>query len=260
MERTVLITGAAKGLGAALARGMAKDGHRIAIQYRTSRKEAEETLASIVKAGGRAAIFASPLASLADGEKLVGEVVARFGKLDTLINNAGVFNQSRFEELTQAEWDEGFSSTAGAAFYATRAALLHLRTSGCGRIVNIGDSMSDQTGFAEPAMSYYIGKAGLWMMTRTLALTEAPHRITVNMVSPGVLEGSVCSTPLTEMPLGRFGTPEDVLGPVRFLLGEGSEALTGSNLHVGGGWNIAPIHAGVLKRAGYTKSPPDGTR
>ena len=260
MERTVLITGSAKGLGAALALGLAKDGHRIAIQYRTSRREAEETLASIVKAGGAAAIFASPLASLIDGEKLIGEVVVRFGKLDTLINNAGVFNRSRFGELTQEEWDEGLASTAGAAFYATRAALPHLRASGRGRIVNIGDSMSDRTGFTEPAMSYYIGKVGLWMMTQTLALTEAPHRVMVNMVSPGVLEGSVCDTPLTEMPLGRFGTPDDVLGPVRFLLGEGAGALTGSNLHVGGGWNIAPFHASAINRAGYTKLPPDGTR
>jgi NAD(P)-dependent dehydrogenase (short-subunit alcohol dehydrogenase family) len=239
MERTILITGSAKGLGAALACGLAKDGHRITIQYRTSRREAEETLASIVKGGGTAAVFANPLASLTDGKKLVGEVVARFGKLDTLINNAGIFNRSRFEELTQAQWDEGLASTAGAAFYATRAALPHLRRSGRGRIVNIGDSMSDRAGFADPAMSYYIGKVGLWMMTQTLARTEAPHKITVNMVSPGVLEGSVCDTQVEEMPLGRYGTPEDVLAPVRFLLGEGTEALTGSNLHVGGGWNIA---------------------
>src|SRR5580658_2481984 len=129
MERTILITGSAKGLGAALARGLAQDGHQIAIHYRTSRQAAAETLAAIVQAGGKAAIFASPLAGLADGEKLIGEIIARFGKLDSLINNAGVFNRSRFEELTQAEWDEGLAGTVSAAFYATRAALPHLRAS-----------------------------------------------------------------------------------------------------------------------------------
>jgi NAD(P)-dependent dehydrogenase (short-subunit alcohol dehydrogenase family) len=240
MRRTILITGSAKRLGAALAKALAKDGHRIAIHFRSSRREAEETLQVIRSSGGDAAVFQNSLASLADGERLAQEIVSHFGSLDTLINNAGVFNRKRFEELTQEDWEAGFASTAGAAFIATRAALPHLRASGKGRIINIGDSMSERTGFTEPAMSYYIGKVGVWMMTQTLAATEAHHRITVNMVSPGVLEDSVCDTPLAEMPLGRYGTYEDVLHPIRFLLEDAAEALTGSNLSVGGGWNIAP--------------------
>jgi len=240
MRRTILITGSAKALGAALAKGLATDGHRIAIHFRSSRHEAEETRQAILKVGGDAAIFRSALASLADGERLVEDIVSHFGSLDTLINNAGTFNRKRFEELTLEEWNAGFASTASAAFIATRAALPHLRASGHGRIINIGDSMSERTGFTEPAMSYYIGKVGVWMMTQTLAATEVRHGITVNMVSPGVLEGSICDTPIEAMPLGRYGTYDDVLRPIRFLLEEGSQALTGSNLYVGGGWNIAP--------------------
>jgi 3-oxoacyl-[acyl-carrier protein] reductase len=76
-------------------------------------------------------------------------------------------------------------------------------------------------------------------MTRTLAATEARHQVTVNMVSPGMLDHSIDPLPLAEMPLGRYGTMDDVLRPIRFLLEDGSEALTGSNLHVGGGWNLA---------------------
>jgi NAD(P)-dependent dehydrogenase (short-subunit alcohol dehydrogenase family) len=240
MRRTILIIGSAKRLGAALARGLAGDGHRVAIHFRSSQREAEETLQAILRAGGEAALFQSPLADLADGERLAREVLAHFGTLDTLINNAGTFNRKRFDELTQKEWDECLASTVGAAFIATRAALPHLRSSGHGRIINIGDSMSDRIGFTELAMSYYIGKVGVWMMTQTLAATEARHKITVNMVSPGVLEGSICPTPSSEMPLGRYGAPDDVLRPIRFLLEDGSEALTGANLHVGGGWNITP--------------------
>jgi len=240
MRRTILITGSAKRLGSALAKALAGDGHRIAIHFRSSRREAEETLNVIRGSGGEAALFQNPLAGLADGERLARDVVAHFGDLDTLINNAGTFNRKRFEELTQEDWDAGFASTAGAAFIATRAALPHLRAAGRGRIISIGDSMSERTGFTEPAMSYYIGKVGVWMMTQTLAATEARHKITVNMVSPGVLEGSICDTPVEEMPLGRYGTYEDVLHPIRFLLDDASEALTGSNLSVGGGWNIAP--------------------
>ncbi len=240
MKRTILITGSARRLGAALARGLAKDGHRIAIHYRTSRADAEATTQAIRQAGGDAASFESPLSNLTESERLLREVTAHFGKLDTLINNSGTFDRKRFEELSQEEWEAGFASTAGAAFAATRAALPHLRSSGCGRIINIGDSMSDRIGFTEPAMSYYIGKVGVWMMTQTLAATEAPHGITVNMVSPGVLEDSICDTPVEEMPMGRYGTYEDLLQPIRFLLEETSGFVTGSNFHAGGGWNIAP--------------------
>jgi NAD(P)-dependent dehydrogenase (short-subunit alcohol dehydrogenase family) len=240
VKRTILITGSAKGLGAAIAQALAKDGHRVALHYCSSRHAAEEKMRAIQSSGGDCAIFQSPLASLSDGKKLIDQAAAHFGGLDTLVNNAGVFNRNRFEELTQEEWDAGFASTASAAFYATRAALPHLRKCGRGRIVNIGDALSDRVGFTEPAMSYYIGKVGVWMMTQTLAHTEAPHKITVNMVSPGVLSESICDTPLEEMPLGRYGTYEDVIHPIRFLLEENSEAVTGSNFHVSGGWNAAP--------------------
>lgn len=259
MTRTILITGSTRRLGAALARGLAQDGHRLAIHYRSSRQEAEGTVQAIRQAGGTAEIFSSPLATLTDGEHLVQEIISHFGRLDTLINNAGSFHRKRFEDLTQEEWEDGFSSTAGAAFVATRATLPYLRASGCGRIVSIGDSMSERLGFTEPAMSYYIGKAGVWMMTQTLAVTEASHKITVNMVSPGVLEDSVCDTSLDEMPSGRYGTYEDILHPIRFLLDENSEAVTGTNLHAGGGWNIASLFPSLLNRFGYTKSPPGGT-
>jgi len=240
VQRTILITGSARRLGATLARELANEGHHVAIHYRTSHAEAKATVDAILQTGGNAACFSSPLANLSDGEQLVSEIVSRFGRLDTLINNAGRFARKKFGELSQTEWQAGFASTAGTAFIATRAALPHLRSSGQGRIVNIGDSMSDRIGFTEPAMSYYIGKVGVWMMTQTLAATEAPHKVTVNMVSPGVLEDSICDTPVEEMPMGRYGTHEDIFHAIRFLLEKKSEFVTGTNLHVGGGWNIAP--------------------
>jgi 3-oxoacyl-[acyl-carrier protein] reductase len=251
--RIILITGSARRLGASLARGLAQDGHRIAIHYRTSRAEAQVAQQAIAQAGGESAIFASPLASLSDGEQLVGEVAGHFGGIDTLINNAGTFNSKSFDELTQADWDAGWASTAGAAFYATRAALPHLRACGRGRLVNIGEALSDRPGFAEPAMSYYIGKTGVWMMTQTLARTEAHHGLTVNMVSPGVLEDTTCATPPEEMPSGRFGTHEEILRAVRFLLTDEAAAITATNLHVGDGWNTAPLFSSVLERAGYRR-------
>lgn len=236
MVRTILITGAARGLGAALAQGLAADGHRLAIHFRTTSPDI--TLAAVRKAGGEAEAFANPLATLADGARLAAQVIARFGALDTLINNAGAFASIPFEDLTQQDWDAGLAS-ATAAFAATRACLPHLRASGHGRVVNIGDSAADRLAPQPVALGYYIGKAGLWMMTRTLAATEARHQVTVNMVSPGRLERSADAVPREEMPLGRYGTNDDVLGAVRFLLDDRASALTGSNLIVSGGWNLA---------------------
>lgn len=238
MRRTLLVTGSAKRLGAALALGLAKDGHRIAVHYRTSRAAATETVQAIRAAGGEAEAFPNPLASLEDGALLVREVVARFGQLDTLINNAGSFPRKGFEELTNDDWNIGITSTAGAAFFATRAALPALRASGRGRLINIGDSMADRFGHADPGLSYYVGKAGVWLMTRTLAANEAKNKVTVNMVSPGVLEGSICDTPAEDMPLGRYVTPADILRPIRFLLEDASEAITGTNIVASGGWNL----------------------
>jgi NAD(P)-dependent dehydrogenase (short-subunit alcohol dehydrogenase family) len=239
MRRIILITGAAKRLGAALAHGLAKDGHAIAVHFRSSRPEAEETVKAIRDAGGDAATFQNPLADLSDGVRLAEEIAGHFGGLDTLINNAGTFSRQRFDDLTQEDWERDLASTAGAVFIATRAALPHLRASGRGRVINIGDAMGDRLGHADPGMGYYVGKGGVWLMTRTLAAMEARRRVTVNMVSPGVLDDSFCKTPLEKMPLGRYGTYEDVLHPIRFLLEDASEAVTGSNLQVGGGWNIA---------------------
>jgi 3-oxoacyl-[acyl-carrier protein] reductase len=239
VPRTILITGSAKRLGAALAQGIAKDGHRIAVHYRTSKADADRTVKAIRDFGGEAAAFQSPLANLNDGGALVRAIVSHFGSLDTLINNAGSFPRKHFEELTQQDWEAGIASTAGAAFFATRAALPHLRASGRGRIINIGDSMADRFGHADPGLSYYIGKGGVWLMTRTLAANEARNKITVNMVSPGVLEDSLCETPAADMPLRRYGNPDDILRPIRFLLDDASEAITGTNIVASGGWNFA---------------------
>src|SRR5258708_5287679 len=112
MQRTILITGSARRLGASLATGLAPQGHPIALHFRTSQADAEETLHAIRKAGGDAALFQSPLANLSDGEQLVREITGHFGSLDTLINNAGTFNRKKFDELTQDEWEDGLNSTA----------------------------------------------------------------------------------------------------------------------------------------------------
>ncbi|PTX99432.1 alcohol dehydrogenase [Verrucomicrobia bacterium LW23] len=256
--RTVVVTGASGRLGAALAQHLAAQGHAVAVHYRSegSRAAAEavvERINAMSPPGGRARAFQADLSREADAERLMREVADLLGPPDTLINNAGVYCEKRFHDLTADDFWEGLHSTVGAAFFAIRAALPHLRASGRGRIVSVGDSLCDQPGFAEPAFSYYVGKTGVWMMTKTLAPLEAPHGVTINIVSPGMLGDSLGLQPLREMPAGRFATPADIAAAIDFFLSAAAAYMTGNNLIVAGGFNVAPLQKSILEQAGYVR-------
>ncbi|HSI86894.1 MAG TPA: SDR family NAD(P)-dependent oxidoreductase [Candidatus Methylacidiphilales bacterium] len=253
--RTVVVTGASGRLGASLAEHLGSKGHTIAVHYRSdrSRKQAEEVVEKIVAAKGKAHAFQADLAATGEADRLMHEVTDKLGLPDTLVNNAGVYSEKRFHDLTPDDFWEGLGSTIGAAFFTTRAALPHLRSSGRGRVVSIGDSLCDQPGFSEPAFSYYVGKTGIWMMTKTLAPLEAPYGVTVNVISPGMLENSLGLQPLREMPAGRFATFEDIHAALDFFLSDAAGYMTGNNLLVAGGFNIAPLQKSILEQAGYKR-------
>lgn len=233
-ERPVaLVTGAAGGLGEALARALAADGCRVAVHYRRRRAEAAALAAEL---GGAA--FGADLSREAEAMAMIDAVGQTFGRLDVLVNNAGVYRPKHMQELSEAEWREGLDSTAAACFFATRAALPLLRRSPAGRVVNIGDSSCGKISPRDLAVSYHIGKIGVLVLTRSMARAEARHGITVNMVSPGILENSIDRAEAPEIPAGRLGTFDDVVGAVRFLLLPGSGYVTGSNIRVSGGWNL----------------------
>lgn len=233
-----LITGAGTGLGGALARALAREGFQIALHYRTSKDGALATQATITTAGGVAEIFQADLASEASAKDLAAAVEERFSTLDILVNNAGTYQECHGLELTESEWFEGLNSTVTQTFFATRCLLPLLRRGALKRIINIGDSSCDRPGARDLAWSYHIGKTGVWMLTRSLAASEAPHGIAVNMVSPGFLENSLGHLPVESIPAGRIGTFEDVYQAVRFLAMEAPSYLSGSNLNVSGGWNL----------------------
>jgi 3-oxoacyl-[acyl-carrier protein] reductase len=233
-----LITGAGTGLGSALARALARDGFQIALHYRRSRNGALAVQNAIVTEGGVADIFQADLASDASAKEMAEAVEKCFGTLDVLVNNAGTYQECHGLELTESAWFEGLNSTVSQTFFATRALLPLLRGGSRRRIINIGDSSCDRPGARDLAWSYHIGKTGVWMLTRSLAASEAPHGIAVNMVSPGFLENSVGELPIESIPAGRFGTFEDVYQAVRFLAMEAPAYLSGSNLCVTGGWNL----------------------
>ena len=236
--RIALITGAGGGRGAALAIALARDGFALVVHYYNNAAGAAETQRTIEAAGGSAHVVQADLTAEAGALAVAAAVDAAYGSLDVLINNAGAFTDVRGIDLTSDEWRRGIDTTATATFFTTRACLPLLRAGAGKRIVNIGDSGAGRPGAYHDAWGYHIGKAGVWMLTRSFAAEEAVHGIAVNMVSPGILENSIGDVKKEWIPAGRLGTYADVAAVVRYLAGEAPAYLTGSNLVVSGGWNL----------------------
>ena len=238
MSHVALVTGAGAGLGAALAESLARDGFDVAVHYRTSAGGAARTCDAIKALGRDAFSFAADLAREAEARALARAVEERFGRLDVLVNNAGSYSDRSGIELTEDEWRAGLDSTVTQTFFVTRACLPLLRAGTLRRVVNVGDAGADRIGARDRAWSYHIGKAGVWMLTRSFAATEAHAGVAVNMVSPGVLARGAGGIDPQRVPAGRLGTPADVYAAVRFYAMEAPPYVTGSNLVVAGGWNL----------------------
>lgn len=164
----------------------------------------------------------------------IGETV---GGLDGLVNNVGGFILKDFDDLTVEDWDYQIASTVSATYYVSRAMLPMLREGG-GRIINISDSAADRLSARPRNLPYYVGKTGILIVTKTMAVTEAPYQVSVNAIMPGVIENSDPLPDPARIPAGRHGTFDDIGAAVDFLLADGSGYITGSFIQVGGGWNL----------------------
>lgn len=235
--KTALVTGAGRGLGAAMAVRLSELGFDVGVHFHSSRESAERVCEQIEANGRRAALFQADLSRDAEARNLAAEFEAEFSTLDLLVNNAGVYLAKDFPDLSEEDWFAEFNSTATAVFFTTRALLPMLRTSK-GRIVNIGDGSCDRPGARTKSPAYHIGKTGVWILTRSLARAEAEHGVAVNMISPGLLETSIGLESEDVVPAGRFGQFEDIFAALEFLATKSTPFLTGSNLVVGGGWNL----------------------
>ena len=243
--KVALVTGGARNIGRAIARSLAAGGAAVMVNARTSREEAERTLAMIESAGGRAALHIADVTDAGAVAALVEATVRRFGRLDFLINNAAVRAETPFAEIRFEEWRRVLSTILDGAFLCTQACLPHLVRAGGGSIVNIG-GLTAHKGAAGRA-HVITAKAGIAGMTRALALDLAPHHITVNCVVPGTIE-TVRGLPGAPErpdnrralpPIGRRGEPEEIAAMVRTLCGPDMRYLTGQSLHVNGG-NFMP--------------------
>ncbi len=235
--KVALITGGGSGLGAAISTHLAVHGYDIAIHYWSSQESALKVQEAVIAAGQKAILFQGDLTGEADILAMRESFDTEFDRLDLLVNNAGVYHEKAFYDLTEAEWFADLNSTATAVYFTTRTFISLLRATH-GRVINIGDGGCDRPGARNMAPSYHVGKTGVWMLTRSFAKHEAKHGIAVNMVSPGLLETSVGLGSPDVVPAGRFGNFNDMFAAIDFLAGTGTPYITGSNLIVGGGWNL----------------------
>jgi 3-oxoacyl-[acyl-carrier protein] reductase len=239
--KVALVTGAARNIGRAIARSLAAGGAAVMVNARTSRAQAEETLAMIEKAGGQAALHIADVTDPAQVAALVEATLERFGRLDALVNNAAVRMETPFETIALEDWRRVIATVLDGAFLCTQACLPHLARSGAGSVINIG-GLTGHRG-ASGRAHVIAAKAGLAGMTKALALDLAPQAITVNCVVPGTIESErglpgVPERPehrRTPPPIGRRGEPEEVAAMVRMLCGPDARYVTGQAIHVNGG-------------------------
>ncbi len=234
--RVALVTGAGHRLGRALALALAGRGMSVAVHYHRSRREAEVTAHAIGELGRRAELFQADLADASAARALPVAVAEAFGRLDVLVNCAGIMVRASIEETTPELWDQVHDTNLRSMFFTTQGALPALRAAR-GRVINLAD-----VGGLEPWPRYAahcVSKAGVVMLTRTLARALAPE-VTVNAVAPGAVlppedwDAAAREHLARTTPLRRLGAPEDVTAAVLYLL-EGGDYVTGETLVVDGG-------------------------
>ena len=240
--KRMLVTGAARGIGAAIARRLAADGLLVGVNYRSSADAAEKLCASIRASGGVAAAIQADVTDSDQAQHLVAEADRLLGGLDGVVHNVGDFCWRPLSEMSPAEWDTVLRSNLSSTFYMFRAAEPYLRRSCAPNFITIGLSPADGIRAATNVGAYAIAKAGVQMFTRTLAAEVAPAGIRVNCVSPGLIDNDHLPAAQLEwmarrVPFGRLGRSEEIAAAVSFLIGDEAAYISGSNLAVSGGWD-----------------------
>ena len=236
-QRCALVTGAAGGIGAAIARALAADGWPVGVSYRSDADGAERVAAEIAGAGGRAVALAGDLRADDAADSLFAALEERFGPVLVLINNAGVRADGLSPQLADEQWQQVIDTNLSAAFRTTRRALGPMLRARFGRIVNVASVVGPRANVGQA--NYAASKAGLIGFTKTVAVEVARRGVTVNAVAPGFVETKltqdVGNGVVDAIPARRVGTPEEVAACVRFLTSDEASYVTGTTLTVDGG-------------------------
>jgi NAD(P)-dependent dehydrogenase (short-subunit alcohol dehydrogenase family) len=239
--KVAIVTGGGSGIGRAIATAFARQGAQVAICGR-DRKKLEATKAQI---GAACFPVAADVSVARQADLLVRMTVEQFGRITTLVNNAGVLLAGTAESLREDQWEQTFNVNVRGPWLLTRAVLPHLRAAGGGSIINLGSVLS--TLGARNRVAYAASKGALLAMTRAMALDHAAEKIRVNCICPGIVETEMVAAfsldeaarkeRLAMHPLGRFGQPEDVSGLAVFLASDESSWITGAAYLVDGGYS-----------------------
>ena len=244
--KVALVTGARRGMGKAHALALAKQGAKVAVTD-IDLAECETVVKEIKDGGGEAAAFKLNVSKKSEVEKVFAKVFKLYGRLDILINNAGIYFSKPALELTEGDWDKMININLKGQFLCAQAAAREMAKNKWGRIVNIASVASGQVGVGIAGGAHYTAtKGGIIGMTETLAIEWAPLGITVNVIGPGAIDTPMIQAAnlpkeamagiLAKIPLRRLGRPEEIAAAAVFLASSEASYVTGATLFVDGGW------------------------
>jgi len=232
--KVALVTGASRGIGRGVAAALARAGSHVAVNYYTREKEALETLDLVRKTGRRGVLVRADVSNSSQITEMIGTVERELGRVQILVNNAGIVLQKGLHEITEQDWDRVLAVNLKSAFLITQAVFQGMRDTGWGRIVNISSVAAQTGGITAPP--YVASKAGLWGLSHSYAAQFLKDGITVNTVAPALIETDMLREIKADpgrIPVGRFGKVEEVADAVLMLARNGY--ITGQTINVSGG-------------------------
>tara|TARA_Y100000817_G_scaffold117027_1_gene91740 strand:+ start:109 stop:846 length:738 start_codon:yes stop_codon:yes gene_type:complete len=243
-QKHALITGASRGIGAAIAKSLANDGHSISINYNNHKEDAEKVVGEIKDIGGKADCFQANISDKKDVEKLISNSKNKFGNIDILVNNAGIISDNLLMRMKDEDFDKVIDTNLRGTFYCTRLCVPDMVKQRWGRIINITSVVGLRGNIGQT--NYSASKGAIHSFTMSLAKELATRGVTVNAIAPGyittatvdVLSEKLKDTIMTWIPMKRFGKPEEIAGIASFIASEKSTYMTGEIIKIDGGMAI----------------------